>query len=156
MSSEELERTSGSNASGLLAQRFRQTEEGSAARRILLVEDEFRVRRVMSEVLRLKGHVVLEAEHAEHALQVAREGGRVDLLVTDVVLPGKNGRDLARELRRCRPGLKTLLISGYGESVALLGTHCNANVRYLSKPFSVTSLLEAVEATLFSRTKKGG
>jgi two-component system cell cycle sensor histidine kinase/response regulator CckA len=148
MSGEWLEGTIESRVSEALSQCGRSADEDTNET-ILLVEDELRVRRVMTDVLRLKGYKVLEAEDAEQAIQMARESGHhVDLLVTDVALPGKSGRDLARELRRRLPGLKTILVSGYGESVALLGNDCGAKTHYLPKPFSVTSLLGAVESAL--------
>jgi|GEM_PF-4273109 DNA-binding response OmpR family regulator len=146
MRGESFEGTIETKASGLLAQELKHVREGEEPETILLVEDEIRVRRVMADVLRLKGYAVLEVENAEEALRVATRS--VQLLVTDVVLPGKNGRDLARELRRRLPELKTILVSGYSESVALLGTNCSADLHYLSKPFSAASLINAVEVTL--------
>src|ERR1700750_2302372 len=118
MRGESFEGTIETKASGLLAQELKHVREGEEPETILLVEDEVRVRRVMADVFRLKGYAVLEVENAEEALRVATRS--VQLLVTDVVLPGKNGRDLARELRRRLPELKTILVSGYSESVALL------------------------------------
>ena len=153
MSREWVESTIGSVAIGELSEACRRsTHDGETIGTILLVEDELRVRHVMTEVLRLKGYAVLEAERAEEALQLARESeGQISLLLTDVVLPGKNGRELAREMRLRLPSLKTIFVSGYGESVALLGTNCDEGVRYLAKPFSVSSLLESVESTLSDR-----
>lgn len=116
---------------------------------ILLVEDEARVRHVMAEVLRMAGHCVLEAENAESAMRVAIERGQsLHLLVTDVVLPGRSGRDLARELQGRFPGMKAILVSGYGESVALMGAARSPALSYLPKPFSAVALMEVVAQLL--------
>ena len=132
---------------GLLAQGFEGTGAGAAT--ILVVEDEERVRRVMSEVLRLAGYTVVEAEDAEAAARAAAEGGRrLHLLVTDVVLPGKSGRELVREMRGQFPGMKAVLISGYGESVARMGVEGTVDVEYLPKPFSATELMQTVARVL--------
>jgi|HubBroStandDraft_6_1064221.scaffolds.fasta_scaffold07919_3 two-component system cell cycle sensor histidine kinase/response regulator CckA len=116
---------------------------------ILLVEDEARVRKVMAEVLCMEGYTVLESATAEHALthpQLALS--KLTVLITDVMLPGKTGRQLARDIKDRVPGIKTILVSGYGESIALLGTEKTDAVSYLPKPFSATSLLNAVRAVV--------
>lgn len=134
---------------GIFASVFPDVIQRDKRQTILLVEDEDRVRRVMSEVLRLAGYAVVEAEDAEDALSaVAKSRQDLQLLVTDVVLPGKNGRELARELQGQFPGMKAILISGYGENVALMGGLQSANLRYLAKPFSATLLVQAVRALL--------
>lgn len=116
---------------------------------ILLVEDEARVRKVMAHVLSAEGYTVLESATAEHAL--AHPGpclSKLSVLITDVMLPGRTGRDLARDLKNRVPGIKTILVSGYGENVALLGTEKSDEVRYLPKPFSASSLLSVVRLVL--------
>lgn len=139
----------GTNAAGFLAGEFEEIIQEDTQQTILLVEDEDRVRRVMSEVLRIAGYAVVEAEDAEGALgSAARHGQSLQLLVTDVVLPGRSGRELARELQTRIPGMKAILISGYGENVALMGGTRSATLRYLAKPFSATLLVEAVRAIL--------
>jgi len=114
--------------------------------RILLVEDEARVRNVMKEVLEMQGFLVVECETAEQALlQSTASLSRFDVLLTDAMLPGKTGRQLARDLRQRIPALKTILVSGYGEAQALLGAEKNDKVSYLPKPFSASSLVAAVQ-----------
>ena len=116
---------------------------------ILLVEDEARVRKVMAQVLASEGYNVLESANAEHALTHPDSCvTRLSMLITDVMLPGKTGRQLARDLRSRVPGIKTLMVSGYGESVAMLGTRETDEVSYLPKPFSASSLLAAVRRVL--------
>lgn len=137
------------NAARFFAGEFEKAIQSDPRQTILLVEDEDRVRRVISEVLRSAGYTVVEAEDAESALSAAAQSGQpLPLLVTDVVLPGRSGRELARELQWRRPGMKAILISGYGENVALMGEARNANLRYLAKPFSAALLVEAVRALL--------
>jgi two-component system, cell cycle sensor histidine kinase and response regulator CckA len=116
---------------------------------ILLVEDEAFVRDVTCEVLQAAGYAVLKASNAEAALRVYDEyGDKVQLLLTDVVMPGRNGRDLARELRARCPGIKTIFISGYGKNVALLGADHEPDVFYLPKPFSVPALIKNIQGAL--------
>ena len=107
---------------------------------ILVVEDEVFVREAASEVLRSAGYRVLAAKDAAEALQIFDEADpEVDLLLTDVILPGENGRCLAERLRRRSPLLPVLLATGYGEQMAREGGEpC------LAKPFSSQDLLGKV------------
>jgi CheY-like chemotaxis protein len=119
---------------------------------ILVVEDEEFVREVTCEVLLSAGYAVLRARTAAEALRLfARKGGTLQLLLTDVVLPGRSGQVLAQELRTISPGLKTLFISGYPENcIGKQGFH-DPGTFYLPKPFSAQMLLGAVEAALEKR-----
>lgn len=81
---------------------------------ILLVEDESAVREVTREALEMGGYCVLEANGPEEAAHIAKEPStQIDLLLTDVVMPGMSGPDLARQMRTLRPGLVTVFMSGY-------------------------------------------
>jgi two-component system cell cycle sensor histidine kinase/response regulator CckA len=119
--------------------------------RILLVEDDSGVRGLMAEILESEGYAVTVAAHPREALNLAealREP--IDLLLTDVIMPGMSGRDLARELAPRRPGLQVLYVSGYaGEAIARHGG-IEPGGRFLQKPFSEIDLLrrvaEAIEA----------
>jgi CheY-like chemotaxis protein len=119
---------------------------------ILVVEDEGFVREVTAEILEAAGYHVVKARTAAEALAVFHEcGENVDLLVTDVVLPGRNGCELARELRQRVPQLRTVLISGYPENAATRNAEVDGNggrTTYLQKPFSVESLLRSIRAAL--------
>jgi DNA-binding NtrC family response regulator len=112
---------------------------------ILFVEDEAFVRRVTSEVLRAAGYRVLVAKTADEAAQANdQHRDEVDLLLTDVVLPGKNGRKLANELKERRPSIAVLLVSGYAQQ----WTESEAAEECLPKPFSATALLTRVRQVL--------
>lgn len=139
-----------------VGERCRGAEAEAGAETILLVEDEAFVRKVTCEVLRSAGYGVLTAENAAEAVGVY-EGrrGEVELLLTDVVLPGETGRALARRLRRENPELKVLLVTGYGEQMGLLEAkqelkHEPRREECLAKPFSSAVLLRRIKQLLES------
>jgi two-component system, cell cycle sensor histidine kinase and response regulator CckA len=112
---------------------------------ILLVEDEPRVRAVASRMLTALGYTVLEAENGVAALDLlTREGDRVALLLTDVVLPGLGGRELAERARAQRPGLRVLYASGYAEDVILRHRVSIRDVALVTKPFTAATLARKV------------
>jgi signal transduction histidine kinase/CheY-like chemotaxis protein len=114
---------------------------------ILLVEDDANVRVLAHEILTHGGYQVLEASSGEQAIEVvARHAGAIDLIMTDIVMPGMNGRALVELLLTQRPSLRVLYVSGYPEThvEGLLGEHRE----YLAKPFSPRTLLANVEALL--------
>jgi len=122
------------------------SREAAGAETILFVEDEAFVREVTGEVLRSAGYRVLTAKDAAAAaLTYELERGAVDLLLTDVVLPGENGRALAGRLKRGNPELKVLLITGYAEQMGIQPAGIEA---CLAKPFSTGVLLEKVRQVL--------
>jgi CheY-like chemotaxis protein len=113
---------------------------------ILVVEDEGMVRDMMCEVLKSYGFDVLEAESGEAALELHREG--VDLLITDVIMPGISGTELAERFLKTHPSSRVLFVSGYtGDEVAQHGI-LNENVHFLQKPFSPQILVENVHRIL--------
>ncbi len=120
---------------------------------ILLVEDDEGVRRSMSETLSGAGHRVLEADNAEQALLLAAGGEKLDVLLTDLILPGMSGRQLAERLLSRRPGLRVLLVSGYPDRAGLAQ---NPGPQLLPKPFDPRQLLDFVERELnrANRNKK--
>jgi len=123
-------------------------EDGDAAEKgtILLVEDEVFVREVACEVLRSAGYRVVTARSANEADRIYDEEGlEIDLLLTDMILPGETGRELAERLRRKNPELKVLLATGYGEQMSRL---TKSREPYLAKPFSSEDLLQKVGQTL--------
>lgn len=115
---------------------------------ILLVEDEETVRRVTARMLERLGYAVLTAPSAEDALEVhAREGHRVNLVLTDVVMPGLTGIELAEHLREQDPSIRILFTSGY-TSRELGRSPDDPPTPFLPKPFSVEDLARMVRTTL--------
>ena len=117
----------------------------TASATILLVEDETSVRLLVSRALRREGYDVVEADCGEAALALLAEDRRVDLLVSDVVMPGLDGRHLVRLARERRPGLRALLMSGYAEHEFGTG---ELNAGFLAKPFSLAALSAGVAEAL--------
>ncbi len=115
---------------------------------ILVVEDDAAVRAFTTTVLRDAGHVLLEAADGDEALDVARRHhGPIHLLVTDMVMPGLSGTQLAAELRLVRPDCRILLVSGYWETL-LAENAIDESIEVLQKPFSPELLSRTVNAVL--------
>jgi two-component system cell cycle sensor histidine kinase/response regulator CckA len=109
---------------------------------VLLVEDEPMVRTVAERALTRHGYQVITADNGEEALEVLARGEPIDLLISDVVMPGMDGPTMVREARKSRPELKILFMSGYAEEQLRKSIDIE-NVNFLPKPFSVTELAEA-------------
>jgi two-component system, cell cycle sensor histidine kinase and response regulator CckA len=108
---------------------------------VLVVEDQEDVRRLAAEVLRRSGYHVLEASTGAEALEIVRSyGGRLDLLLTDVVMPGMSGQELARQLAPLRPELPVLLMSGYTEDSSAWDDAREAGYLWIAKPFTPAEL----------------
>jgi two-component system cell cycle sensor histidine kinase/response regulator CckA len=118
---------------------------------VLLVEDDDLVRKAARRILETDGYQVLEAGNGAEALAVAEQhGGTIDLLLTDVVMPRMNGRDLATALRLCRPRVKVIYVSGYAGG--LIDSEDPGERRaHLRKPFSPAALLGKVREQLDER-----
>jgi two-component system, cell cycle sensor histidine kinase and response regulator CckA len=115
---------------------------------ILLVEDESIVREITGEVLSHAGYRVLASSSGREALQKAREHqGRIDVLLTDIVMPEMNGADLAHHMLHRQPDLITIFMSGYAER-DLLGDMELATATHIQKPFTVNMLLSRVAEAL--------
>ena len=116
---------------------------------ILLVEDEQFLRDATCVVLETAGYRVLKTRNAVEALSTFEKFNPiVQLLLTDVVLPGRNGCDLANDLRAICPELRTIFISGYPENVVTRNGIQGDGMAYLSKPFSMESLTRKVRELL--------
>jgi PAS domain S-box-containing protein len=120
---------------------------GAEGAQVLLVEDDPQVRMVVSEVLHDLGCTVLEANDGIAGWHIAQSSAPIDLLVTDVGLPGMNGRQLADAARGVRPDLKVLIITGYA-GTALADLELPPGMVLLSKPFTVPDLNAAIVALL--------
>jgi PAS domain S-box-containing protein len=124
-------------------------EELRGTETVLLVEDDVAVRGAAVDILRRSGYTVLVATSAEDAQGIAaRHQQQIDLVISDVVMPRMSGPTLLATLRRHRPALKVLLVSGYtGEALAVRG-EVGPELPFLEKPFSVTALLSKVREVL--------
>jgi signal transduction histidine kinase/ActR/RegA family two-component response regulator len=126
-----------------------QAEANAGSETILLVEDDAQVRKITSEILQASGYRVLEARAPEEALKVGREhGGPIQLLLTDVIMPGMNGRQLAEKILAEHPGVKVLFMSGYTDDVILRHGVLDSEMAFLQKPITPASLLRKVTQVL--------
>ncbi len=116
---------------------------------VLVVEDDPAVRAVTARALRAGGYRVLAAAHGEEALELAaREPGPIHLVVTDVVMPGLDGRAVVEALQARRPGLPALFVSGYSHDIISHHGALDSGLAFLPKPFTDELLLERVRAVL--------
>jgi len=115
---------------------------------VLVVDDESIVRMLIVEVLAENDYTILEAQDAASAMKILEGEGRVDLLITDVGLPGgMNGRQLADAARLRRTDLRVLFITGYAENAAV-GSHLEPGMDILAKPFAMSTLVNKVRESL--------
>jgi PAS domain S-box-containing protein len=115
---------------------------------VLIAEDEPALRRIVRHILANSGYIVVEAENASAALGKAEHMDSIDLLVTDVVMPGMRGSALASELRRSHPALRVLFMSGYTHDAAVERDGSVFASAFIEKPFDDRELLRAVHAIL--------
>jgi PAS domain S-box-containing protein len=114
---------------------------------VLLVDDEEDVRTVLCDSLAAQGYNVLSAGSGQEALAVAsKHAGKIDVLITDTIMPGMDGPKLAKALREARPETKVLYISGYTEDASLFGSGLLRSEAFLQKPFPLDSLSQKVRA----------
>jgi two-component system, cell cycle sensor histidine kinase and response regulator CckA len=117
--------------------------------RILLVEDDMSVRIVFAKGLRAKGFHVTDVGAGEAALLLLRDAeNEVDLLITDVVMPGMNGRELSERAATLRPDLRVLFVSGYADDEILRRGLLYGEIDVLAKPFSLDELTLKIGAVL--------
>ena len=116
---------------------------------ILLVEDDPLVRGLALEILESRGYTILVAERPETALEICRQhAGKIDLVLTDVIMPGMNGRDMADEILAMRPEIGVLFMSGYTDAVAVRNGNAGKVTSFLQKPFSPSVLGRKVREML--------
>jgi CheY-like chemotaxis protein len=130
---------------------------GKGTETILLVEDEDAVRRLVRDVLRFGGYTVLEAPGGAQALEAAGcHEGPIHLLLTDVVMGGMSGRELAERLRAARPDTRVLYMSGYTEDAIIRHGVQAAQTAFIGKPFSPAALAAKVKEVLSAPTEGAG
>ncbi len=118
---------------------------------ILIVEDDASLREVTCEFLKSSGYAVMEAETPDEALRaVERHDGPIDLLLTDMILPKMNGRELAARLGAARPGMKILYVSGYTDGIVRDGAQrvLEPGLAFLQKPYTRYALTQKVREVL--------
>ena len=125
------------------------SETAAANAVILVVDDDPGVREVAARVLERAGYRVLQAGEGDEALEIARaHAGPLHLLLTDVVMPGMNGRELGQRMSQERPETRLLYMSAYTEDDVILRGIRVAEVGFLAKPFSLDGLESAVKSAL--------
>jgi CheY-like chemotaxis protein len=123
--------------------------EGLMKQTILLVEDEEMVRELMCEVLEREGYEVLPCAHPRDGIDAClRYPGRIDLLLTDVVMPEMNGREMATRIQEILPELRVVFMSGYTEHVLLQEGKVDGDFEYLQKPFTLQTLTQKLTRVL--------
>ncbi|HEX8814854.1 MAG TPA: PAS domain S-box protein [Terriglobales bacterium] len=131
------------------------TTHGNASETVLLVEDEESVRQLIRETLEAKGYKVLEAENGDAALEIAdRHHMAIDILITDVVMPGMNGREVSSRLCAAHPNTRVLYLSGYAEDAIVHEGVLDPGASFLQKPFTLQTLTRKVREVLGKRQQQ--
>jgi DNA-binding response OmpR family regulator len=116
---------------------------------VLLVEDDPTLRKLVAGLLRRDGHDVLSAANGADALRLAQtHGGDIDLLITDVVMPGMSGREVVESLRTSRPDMAVLYMSGYTDDAVIVRGVSDLRNTLLQKPFTAAELARKVTEVL--------
>ncbi|MGU3494203.1 ATP-binding protein [Xanthobacteraceae bacterium A53D] len=121
-----------------------------AGETVMVIEDDAAVRMIVTEVLAELGYEAIETIDAEQAIPILQSNQRIDLLVTDVGLPGLNGRQIAEIARQSRPDLKVLFVTGYAEKAAVRAGFLDEGMEMLTKPFAVDALATKLREVLAS------
>lgn len=130
-----------------------QSTEHSGKETVLLVEDEKSILNMGKRLLKRLGYVVLIANTPAEAIEIARRSTEtIHLLITDVIMPGMNGRELSRQLEKYKPGIKCLFMSGYTANVIAHHGVLEEGVHFLQKPFSLNELSIRVREALNAQT----
>jgi CheY-like chemotaxis protein len=116
---------------------------------VLIVEDEEPILNLIKEMLEMLGYKVMAVNETDKALRLAKEyDGNIDLLLTDVMMPGMNGKELSERIIAFKPGLKLLYMSGYTSNVIASQVILEKGAQFIPKPFSFKDLATKVRETL--------
>jgi CheY-like chemotaxis protein len=129
---------------------------GSMQETILLVEDEKAILTLAVSLLKHLGYTVLPAATPSEALRIAQESPKIDLVLTDLVMPEINGWDLAERLKALKPGLRVLYMSGYPSEVISRQVRPGTAFHFIQKPFSLNSLASTIRKVLRAETEGTG
>jgi len=136
-----LPRHFGEVEDGEAAPEIEQAPRAQAGETVMVVDDEPTVRMLVAEILHELGYQCIEASDGAAGLKLLQSGARIDLLVTDVGLPGgMNGRQMADAARLDRPDLKVLFITGYAENAVVGNGHLDPGMHVMTKPFAMEAL----------------
>ena len=124
--------------------------------RVLIVDDEDSVLRFVDRVLREAGYQTITARTGEDAIDVASREAPFDLLLTDLMMPGMRGDELARRLRQNDPDLKVLYLTGFADQLFAERQVLWVGETFIEKPVTMTALNEAVSLALFGHTRGPG
>jgi two-component system cell cycle sensor histidine kinase/response regulator CckA len=119
---------------------------------VLLVEDAPMIRRLAREIMLRAGYTVIEAGDAGDALALAEKHGHIDLLLTDLIMPGPSGVELAEQLRATRPDIRVLYMSGYTDNAIVRNGMLGASEAFLQKPFTPEELLRKLRHVIETQT----
>jgi PAS domain S-box-containing protein len=126
------------------------THRAEAGATVLVLEDEIIVRGIVVEVLEDLGYHAIEAPDGPAGLEIIRSNRRIDLLVTDIGLPGLNGRQVAEAARLLRPDLKILFMTGYADTAAMAAGFLAPGMEMITKPFAIDSLAARIKSIIES------
>jgi two-component system, cell cycle sensor histidine kinase and response regulator CckA len=119
-----------------------------SAKVVLVVEDEPALISIYERALRHRGYEVLTATNGQEALEVAGAGRRIDLLLSDIVMPGISGRELVWRIRKTRPDLRIILASGYANEDGALQMMEDQGVVFVAKPVDLGEMMDIVEGEI--------
>ena len=115
----------------------------------MIVDDNASIRQLIVETLKPLGYNCLEAASGEDAISVIRKySGKIHLLLTDVVMPGMSGRELAEKIRKERPDVKVIFMSGYTEDIIAHHGVLEKGINYISKPITPVTLTKKIRIVL--------
>lgn len=129
------------------------TQKGSKGEVILVVDDEFHVRQMSAESLRELGYTVIEAANGDEALAIMAKRRDINMLFTDIVMPGINGRELADKARESAPDMPIIFTTGYTSDTTFQDGMVDRGIVLLSKPFTIDQLAQKMRQVLDGRTR---